>query len=253
MTTHTAEPKIYIGVPCFRSQVYTNHVLTLLGLGAAFARGDVEWSVQFVANASCSRGRNDIAAAFLKTDFTHLLFIDDDVGGLSVNDVSAIIGSGFAITALACPRRDPSGGFVVNPFPEHVHNGQSPIVEACGRRFIEVHDAGTGIMCIRREVLERMRAELASEISYVCDARTTEDGRGEVRHDFFAMMPDPSEPDRAKRRYLSEDYGFCRRWQQLGGKVHLLLDTEISHFGAHEFKARFPPAVETRTIGCDLG
>jgi hypothetical protein len=33
------------------------------------------------------------------------------------------------------------------------------------------------------------------------------------------------------RRYLSEDYAFCRRWQQIGGKIYADVQTTLGHVG----------------------
>jgi hypothetical protein len=37
------------------------------------------------------------------------------------------------------------------------------------------------------------------------------------------------DPD--NRRYLSEDYAFCRRWQQIGGKIYADVQTTLGHVG----------------------
>ena len=37
------------------------------------------------------------------------------------------------------------------------------------------------------------------------------------------------DPD--NRRYLSEDYAFCRRWQQIGGKIYADCGTTLGHVG----------------------
>jgi hypothetical protein len=42
----------------------------------------------------------------------------------------------------------------------------------------------------------------------------------------FDCMIDP-----VTRRYLSEDYAFCRRWQQMGGKIFADVRTTLGHVG----------------------
>jgi hypothetical protein len=37
------------------------------------------------------------------------------------------------------------------------------------------------------------------------------------------------------KRYLSEDYAFCRRWQELGGEVWLDPIVKLDHIGHYTF------------------
>ena len=37
-------------------------------------------------------------------------------------------------------------------------------------------------------------------------------------------------------RYLSEDYTFCRRWQNMGGKVYVDPHVILDHVGTYTFK-----------------
>jgi hypothetical protein len=47
----------------------------------------------------------------------------------------------------------------------------------------------------------------------------------------FDTMIDP-----VSRRYLSEDYTFCRLWQMMGGDVFLDPRTGLNHVGHYTFK-----------------
>ena len=37
------------------------------------------------------------------------------------------------------------------------------------------------------------------------------------------------------KRYLSEDYTFCRRWQKIGGNIWLDPDIKLNHVGQYVF------------------
>ena len=37
-------------------------------------------------------------------------------------------------------------------------------------------------------------------------------------------------------RYLSEDYAFCRRWRDIGGKIWVDLHCKLLHLGQHNFR-----------------
>jgi hypothetical protein len=42
------------------------------------------------------------------------------------------------------------------------------------------------------------------------------------------------DPD--SRRYLSEDFAFCRRWRDMGGKVYVDLNSKLQHGGQHLYR-----------------
>ena len=44
------------------------------------------------------------------------------------------------------------------------------------------------------------------------------------------------EPD--TKRYLSEDYAFCRLWQKIGGKVYADIASSLIHSGNYNFRGR---------------
>jgi len=50
----------------------------------------------------------------------------------------------------------------------------------------------------------------------------------------YALFDTIIDPD--TRRYLSEDYTFCRRYQELGGTIWLDPTINLDHQGAYLFK-----------------
>ena len=45
--------------------------------------------------------------------------------------------------------------------------------------------------------------------------------------------------------YLSEDYAFCKRWIDIGGKVYARIDIDLSHIGKHYFKGNVIHLLQT--------
>jgi len=84
-------------------------------------------------------------------------------------------------------------------------------------------------MCIKREVFTRMM-EKYPELKYAPDGPP---GHPEAHLHwlFFDCMVDPD-----SGRYLSEDYAFCRRWIDIGGKVWVDLQCKLQHLGQHNFR-----------------
>ncbi len=55
--------------------------------------------------------------------------------------------------------------------------------------------------------------------------------------------------ERDTGRYLSEDYAFCRRWQALGGKVHVDTRSRLAHQGLQTWQGDLPRALLARHGG----
>ena len=53
----------------------------------------------------------------------------------------------------------------------------------------------------------------------------------EWNYAFFDTMIEPE-----TKRYLSEDYAFCRLWQKIGGKVYADIVSGLNHYGTYAFK-----------------
>ena len=89
--------------------------------------------------------------------------------------------------------------------------------------FIEVLDGPTGFMVISRKALEKMHEHYKDELDCVNDHQNRD------FDNYCAVFDCMIDPD--NRRYLSEDYAFCRRWQQIGGKIYADCATTLGHVG----------------------
>jgi hypothetical protein len=99
--------------------------------------------------------------------------------------------------------------------------------------FMEVREAPTGFMCIKRQVLGRL-IEAYPDMQYVPDWPKGTYPEGGVHYRFFDVMVDPE-----TRRYLSEDYGFCRIWEAIGGKIFVDANSNLSHQGERLYTGDF--------------
>ena len=87
--------------------------------------------------------------------------------------------------------------------------------------LIEVESVGTGIIRIRRSVIEKM-IEVAPDDWYVDDSTPSKKS-----YDLFKC-------GNRDHFYVGEDVYFCRRWRELGGKVWIEPDTVTHHFGLRD-------------------
>ncbi len=105
--------------------------------------------------------------------------------------------------------------------------------------FVEVAEAPTGFMVIKRQVFAKLIAHYP-QLNYVPD-EIRDNAESKYCWLFFDCMVDPE-----TRRYLSEDYAFCRRWRDIGGKVHVDLQSDLGHHGQHVFRGKLAESVRLR-------
>lgn len=151
-----------------------------------------------VGDSLIPRARNRLAHEFLESDCTHLLFIDSD-----------LIFSAAHVKRLMSHVEPLVGGFYPKKQsgpPHWVCNYSLPVPEPRTDGLQELVYIGTGFMRISRIVFEQMLKQFGPAIEYRCDETSR------LEHDFFSVGA-------FKGRYLSEDWYFCQRWRELGGKV----------------------------------
>ena len=95
---------------------------------------------------------------------------------------------------------------------------------------VEVMEVGTGFMMTRRSAFERFEKAFP-QYSYKPDHVRTEafDGSREIMQYFQAEI------DPASKRYLSEDYWFCQKMIEIGGKIWYCPWMRLQHVGSYIF------------------
>ena len=182
---------------------------------------------------------------------THLFFIDADIE-FNPEDILRMVAYDKPIVVGAYPkkainwhsimeatRNDPeetpdtieghSSNYVVNfDFVKDVDGNKTPQVQIVDN-LVKLKDAGTGFMCIQKEVIQQM-FDWYPETKYVNDINVDQKFEP-FMYALFDCIIDPE-----SRRYLSEDYTFCRRWQEKGGDVFLDPRTALNHVGHYTFR-----------------
>jgi hypothetical protein len=206
--------KIFLGLPVYGA--YNAHfVHSLLALAARRPRPFEIVIRPLVGESHVGRARNRLAAQFLASDCTHLLFIDTDIV-FSPEHIARLASHSKAIVAGLYPKKQLELDWVYNCIP-----GEETRPDGLQR----VKYAGTGCLMIARHVFEEMRVRYP-EIEYDPD-----DGdEPGVKWDFFSsgVWTDPSS---GRRRWLSEDWYFCQRAQELGFGIWMDTEVALKHVG----------------------
>lgn len=232
-------PKIvYIATPCYGCQLSVVYLASLLGLQSALLQRGVHTIVDFIGNESLvERARNIFVARFLHTEATHLLFIDADIG-FRPESVLKLLDSDKDIATGVYSKKS----FDWAQIRQKLEAGDTEPVHQMGLDFniniasrsapiedgmVRVLDSATGFMLIKRRVLETMCEAYREELHCVNDIMN------QPIKDYvalFACMIDP-----VTKRFLSEDYSFCRRYQKMGGEIWADLTNPLAHIGTNVF------------------
>ncbi|TWG79013.1 hypothetical protein L602_000800000820 [Cupriavidus gilardii J11] len=233
---------VLVASPIYNDQCYGSYTHSLLQLQAACHQQGIGFEYAWTKSSSLiTIARNLLADWFLKrTRCTHLLFIDADMVFRSA-DVLKMLQADLDVIAAMCPRKEINWANVASAARHRPDMDPRDLARVsgsygtfqlagAGNRFsvqtpVEVERIGTGIMLIKRHVLECMA------MKYPDATMRAPDRSGDERmHVFFDLGRDEHGD------MLSEDIMFCKRWRDLGGKVFGAPWFEVGHIGSHEFR-----------------
>lgn len=297
------ERKLFVAVPMYGGMCQGMFTRSIADLSALCTHYGIQVRFYFLFNESLiTRARNYCADEFLRSGDTHLMFIDSDIG-FNANDVIALLAlqsenpddDQYDIIAGPYPKKciswekiklavdkgfadeDPNqldryvGDYVFNPTATTT---QIPLGEP-----VEVLEAGTGFMMIRRNTFEKFQEQYPQQFYKPDHVRTEHfDGSREIMAFFdtpidhkrtnmndelkafldknpeatkeqileFVTNPNEGVLRDYSKRYLSEDYMFCQWVRNAGMKVWLCPWMELKHVGMYVFGGSL---VDLATIG----
>jgi hypothetical protein len=242
-----AMTSLFLSTPCYGGLCLQKYTESVLGLQILASQAGVQLYIDTIENESLvQRARNVAVGRFMqKSDAQYFMFIDADVH-FDPQSVIRLIRSGHDLSVACYPKK-----FVDwNQAAEAVKKGDernmamlsaSLVVNFGAEKvaivdgFAPVLDGPTGFMLIKRSVFEQM------EKAYP-DLHCKNDHQNrdfDYYHAAFDCMIDP-----VTRRYLSEDYAFCRRWQQMGGKIYADTQTTLGHVGNLPFSGQLSERIK---------
>lgn len=235
--------KLFVATPAYGCMVTTSYLMSIVMLRMECAKRNIECLVDFIGNESLiTRARNLLVEQFLKTDSTHLVFIDADISFLP-ESIFSMIEADKDVMCSIYPKKSylwnratlPSN----EPMPQRCLDFNINIAqntEILNGRYCKVLDAATGFMMIKREAIEKIKKAF---VSLTCK----NDVLGYNIDEYVAMFDCMIDPE--TRRYLSEDYAFCRRWQMLGGEIWTDVKNILGHEGSFYYSPTAIPSVQT--------
>lgn len=245
--------KIFIGTPMYGAQCAGTYTKSSTDLAMMCAANGIGIQFYYLFNESLiQRARNYIADEFMRSDCTHLVFIDADIG-FNPRDILGLLAVNIAapdkhniVTGLypkktiaweKVSKAAKAGKGDENPFDLEEYTADyvfNPVQKSSTINLgepLEVAEAGTGFMLIPRATFEKF-AKAYPELSYKPDHVRTDnfDGTRNI-HAYFDCIIDP-----VTRRYLSEDYFFCKKSRDAGMHVYACPWMQLQHIGTYIFK-----------------
>ena len=245
--------KLFVAVPMYGGQCAGMFCRSTNDLAAAAVHYGIDLRFYYLFNESLvTRARNYCVDEFLRSDCTHMLFIDSDIG-FNAQDV-------FTLLALMGP--DDEYDVLCGPYPkkciswekikqavdfgvadedanvlekyvgDYVFNPVGNTQTISLEEPVEIMESGTGFMMIKRKTLEKYQAAYPQYMYRPDHVRTAEfDGSREIMMFFQADI----DPINGTKRYLSEDYWFCQLARNIGLKVWLCPWVKLQHVGSYIF------------------
>ena len=224
-----AKSKVYpfIATPCYGGMVADRYTCSLLSTQRLLMKAGLDFEYSTLRNESLiTRARNILVSQFMTTNCTHLFFIDADIEWLNPEDALRLPCYGLPITIGAYPKKTIPPQLALNF--KYADRERTKLTKR--GPLVEVLDGSTGFFCVERSVIEKMMKEYPNT-RYRSDSNIGKNLESHCYALFDCVI------DEKDNRYLSEDYAFCRKHQDMGGKIWVDTLVDLNHCGAHIFES----------------
>ena len=240
--------KLFVATPV-HSECSIHYTQSLLELQKECWRKKIGVRFHLMKSSLVTQGRNMCVSAFLESDSTHLLFIDSDIS-FNAGAAERLVACDKDIISIPYPLKDMNWDKALKLFEEGKLKTAQDIRNKAFYRYpmkvpdnnaikikngiIEVTHSPTGFMMIKREVFDKM---IEKYPHLRIDQDQVINGKNERLPHMWNFFD--TQFDQEKHTYLGEDFAFCKRWKDIGGKCYAWIFDYITHVGEHHYTGRF--------------
>tara|TARA_B110000503_G_C7108859_1_gene397183 strand:- start:13 stop:876 length:864 start_codon:yes stop_codon:yes gene_type:complete len=242
-----SEYSIMVATPV-HSECSIHYTQALLELQQLCIKNKIKVTFSLVKSSLVTQGRNLCVAGFLESDFTHLLFIDSDIY-FKADSIMEMLKKDKEVLSIPYPLKtmmwdklykkiqegkiEKSSDLKkwLNTYPMKVENYEDIQID---NGVMEVTHSPTGCMMIKRVVFDKM---IKAYPDKGIVQKTVINGEYVDRPhmwNFFDTLHDP-----VTKTYMGEDFAFCKRWKDIGGKCYAYVNDTIIHVGEHQYEGCF--------------
>jgi len=235
--------KVMIATPMYGGFCTSGYAASMIDLMKKYGNHkDID--IQFVYGineALVTRARNICASIFMKSDATHLLFIDSDIQFIPEQLMKMIETKNDFVCGIY-PKKNIQWEAVREAARTNLPIDQ---LQTAGSEFLVVFDtripktpeglveierAGTGCMMISKKVFETIESKVKD---YRIEAPVNSNvhfGQDEIYKEYFYTSI-----DQETGIFLHEDFTFCKMWKETGGKIYGAPWVQLKHIGNHTY------------------
>jgi hypothetical protein len=230
-------PKVFVATPCYVGQVHVKYMESVMALQHMLLQNGIGFEFFNIPfDSLIPRARNASVTRFMQSPgTTHLLFIDADIQ-FHPSSVLKMLQENKDVICGCYPKKAVDFEAVKNNYSKtsnqaeliqssvhYAFNFKPQKTHRLERGVVEILDAPTGFMMVKKKVIRDMIKQYP-ETEYINDVKAYQMKEDDRFFDLFQSQV-------FNRRYLSEDYGFCRLWQMMGGQIFGDLTVKLNHIG----------------------
>ena len=235
--------KLYLTSPT-TGQVDIHYMRSVFLLQAECNKQRIPITLHLHKSSIVTFGRNACTAAFLSSNYTHMLFVDTYIQ-FDEKDIFNMLKMDKEVVLIPYPMKwydwkkaeemhtnykipMNQGGF---HFPMKILDADDFVLDdGC----IEIERGPAGCMLLKREAIERMIAYYP-ELKVRQNHLINETAKSfEHSYNFW-----DTEFNKETGQIIGEDFAFCDRFMKAGGRIYAYVESMITHHGNYPFKARF--------------
>ncbi len=233
---------------------YTESLLSLQGMGHSLG---LNIDFLLLKSSLVTQGRNLCVANFLnKKEYTHMLFVDGDIS-FEASLVVKLLNCDKDVISIPYPMKTLNWEKIHGRVKEGINadelsrsgftypikvDDQSNINVSKG--IMEVTHSPTGFMLIKKQVIEKMIEKYPGLRISQPTIMNGEPKETDNLWNFFDTWF-----DQKTNRYYGEDFAFCQKWRDIGGKCYCYINDYIAHVGEYYYEGKFiDELINTRKI-----
>jgi hypothetical protein len=235
--------KVTIATPMYGGMCtsgYTSSMINLFKKAAKVEGLELEF-MYGVNEALVTRARNMCANIFMKSDSTHLLFIDSDIE-FNADELIRMMLTNKDFVCGVYPKKNLNWDRI----SDAVRNGVPPdMIQRATAEYlfigsgdmtpdvdglVKIDRVGTGMMMFSKKVLETLNSHVKSFALESPVLSNVKFGEKEEYKEYFFTSTDP-----VTNIFLHEDFTFCKLWRDIGGDIYGAPWVYLRHIGNHTF------------------